>query len=782
MGINTLTTDGTLNVTPDGNGKVTIPDGAINSVDITANTMSSSSGNLELTAAGSGKLIVSADVSSVGTDTSFASVTVDGILIDGSEIKAPAGSADLVITPAAGSSVITNSIMSATSSNLVLAAPSASEKVVIASASLVGDLYLSTNDISTRTANADITITPNGAGSVVVQSRLAVDNIKLDGNTIATSDPNGDLTLSPDGAGEVVVGTSLHVDNLSFDASTLSTIATDGNLLLSPATSKVVTGSTTMQLLNIDNFNLDANTITTTGTDTDLILSVPSGNGKVTAAVVAMTTLAVGNFNIASNTLSSTDSDGNMMLNTGAKTVLPTLSVSAGGLLAAGDLELLTSAATIKTTADDVNLALSPAGDGKVVVSGTMSATSMLTSDAKLEGSILTMTTQDANFQVTPHGTGKVRFPPNMKVGNLRMEGNGLCTDGNLVLLPAGAGKVKFDVARIGNTVLSGNTVGSNAAGDDVVIEPNGVGKLIFSSPMKVDNVIFSDTEVTTAGTDDNLLLTANGDGKVTIKNIAIGSNSIAKTDATAFDLSTTVGQNIVLTATGGGHVALAELQYTGESAAAVTSTGSNSMTLLPAINQHVRLAAGKVTINSDKTYPNSATLEVGGDVSASQYIMSTALENPSNALAVLYQPSAFGNFIVPLEREITLSVATTVLIHYQVSMDFRIASNGKSTFGVLSTTLFNGNTEVSSAARASNGVLKSGDDIGSNFVTNAGTWAETLDAGTYTFSVRYRQDVCAGSCYGLTTANQELRTMHQPGEDGQTRSLQIIVLGSEGA
>jgi hypothetical protein len=746
--------------------------------------MSSSSGDLQLNTTGSGKLVVNADVSSLGTDTSFASVSVDDILIDGFEIKAPAASADLVITPAAGFSVITNSISSVASSNLVLAAPSASEKVVIASASLVGDLHLSTNNIGTSTPDADVTITPNGDGSVVFQSKLAVHNLRLNGNTLGTTDTDGDLQLSPNGTGEVVVGTSLQVDNLRFDANMLSSVDTNGNILLSPATSKVLAGSASIELLDVDNFGLDGNAITMSGTDTNLILSVPSGTGKVTAANLGITTLNVGNLNLAGNTVASTNTDGDVLLNTAGTLVLPTLRIEAGGVLAAGDLELLTSAATVKTTADDVNINVSPSGDGMVVVSGTISATSMVTSDAKLEGSVLTMTTADANFQVTPHGTGKVRFPLNMKVGNLRMEGNSLFTDntdGNLVLLPSGDGKVIFDEARVGNTLLSGNTVASNAAGDDIVIEPNGGGRLLFGTSMKVDNVIFEDTEVTTAATDDDLILAPNGDGKVTIKNIAIGTNSIAKTDATAFEFSAGVGENIILTATGGGHVQWAELKYTTEAAPGISSSGSNGITLLSAANQHIRLAADKATINSDKTYANSATLEIGGDVKATEYVMSTALESPSNGMAVLYQPSAFTNFIIPLEREVTLSVDTTVLIHYQVSMDFRIAGNGKSTFGVLSTTLFNGNTEISSAARASNGVLKSGDDIGSNFVTNAGTWAETLSAGTYTFSVRYRQDVCAGSCYGLTSSNQELRTMHTPGEDGQTRSLQIIVLGSEG-
>merc|ERR1711871_1160211 len=149
------------------------------------------------------------------------------------------------------------------------------------------------------------------------------------------------------------------------------------------------------------------------------------------------------------------------------------------------------------------------------------------------------------------------------------------------------------------------------------------------------------------------------------------------------------------------------------------------------------------------------ANLEVEGTIQAPEYRMSTAIENPSNALAMLYLPSSFSSFIVPLEREIILSASATVLIHYQVSMDFTIATNG---------------------------IVKNGDDLGNNYVTNSGMWAETLPAGTHKFSVRYRQDVCGGSCYGLSTSGQQLRTMHQPGEDGQTRSLQVIVLGGEGA
>lgn len=77
--------------------------------------------------------------------------------------------------------------------------------VIVNTGSFQNDnLKLDGNTLSSTDTNGDINITPDGTGSVVINI-LTIDNIKIDGNTISSTDTNGNIILAPDGTGSVVI-------------------------------------------------------------------------------------------------------------------------------------------------------------------------------------------------------------------------------------------------------------------------------------------------------------------------------------------------------------------------------------------------------------------------------------------------------------------------------------------------------------------------------------------------------------------------------------------------
>ena len=80
----------------------------------------------------------------------------------------------------------------------------------------VDNININGNTIITTNTNGDLTLTPNGTGGVVVSSDLGVGNINIDTNTIITTNTNGNLNITPDGTGIVAVNSDMTVENLGL--------------------------------------------------------------------------------------------------------------------------------------------------------------------------------------------------------------------------------------------------------------------------------------------------------------------------------------------------------------------------------------------------------------------------------------------------------------------------------------------------------------------------------------------------------------------------------------
>lgn len=143
---------------------------------------------------------------------------------------------------------------------------------------LGGDLDVNGSDI-VSVSNADINITPNGTGTVVVGTDLDVDNINIDANNIKSTDTNGAINLVPDGTGSVVVQSAIQIDSaIDITNNSISSLGTNANINLTPNGTGTVVVNTD---LDVDNINIDGNSIISTDTNGNISI-IPDGTGAIT--------------------------------------------------------------------------------------------------------------------------------------------------------------------------------------------------------------------------------------------------------------------------------------------------------------------------------------------------------------------------------------------------------------------------------------------------------------------------------------------------------------------
>merc|ERR1712196_446626 len=234
----------------------------------------------------------------------------------------------------------------------------------------------------------------------------------------------------------------------------------------------------------------------------------------------------------------------------------------------------------------------------------------------------------------------------------------------------------------------------------------------------------------------------------------------------------------------GSGKVVAGNLKLSGST---VEST-SGDLSLTAAAGQHIKLGVsgtGKIGVALASGSSPSADLEVNGDLKAKSIAVTAGEASSSTAITVPHGVSSYTEFADSVEKTITLTSEATVMIHYQISHKFRVAGSSTDVLGYLLTALYRDNTEASSAARSAAGIHRtystsSYTDYGYNWVTNSGFLVETLPAGTYTYSVKFKQSVCDGNC--RTTVSSTENSLGVTFDTDGTRGIQVVVLGSQGS
>lgn len=158
-----------------------------------------------------------------------------------------------------------------------------------------------------------------------------------------------------------------------------------------------------------------------------------------------------------------------------------------------------------------------PTSTEKVVYSATgvatalkVGTTSISVDNIKFDGNIISTTDTNGDLTLTPNGTGKVA------VGNIRLTGNTISTsdtNGNLILAPNGTGNVT-----IANANITGGSIGggvSFAGGSFTSITLVSATTITGVTTTNGGNLRLSGNTLSSTDTNGNVLLTPNGTGKV---------------------------------------------------------------------------------------------------------------------------------------------------------------------------------------------------------------------------------------------------------------------------
>ena len=347
-------TNGNINITPNGAGEVIVSTLAI--TDLTSGRVPYVTTNDAITD--------SANFTFDGTLLTTTNLTVDNINLDANTVTTSTG--NLTLTSTGGEVTATSLAISDLTATRVTYASTSGALVDSANLTFDGtDLTMSSAVVSDLTATRVTYAGTSGAlvdsanltfsGTLLTTTNLSVDNINIDANTVTTT--SGNLALTS--AGGEVTTTSLAVSDLT--ATRVTYAGTDGALVDSANLTFSGTLLTTTNL-TVDNINIDANTIVSTDTNGNINIT-PNGAGEVIVSTLAITDLTSGRVPYVTTNDAITDSanltyDGTTLTVTG-NVVIDNITVDGNSITSSNALTLDAAASqsiVINEAGNDVDI------------------------------------------------------------------------------------------------------------------------------------------------------------------------------------------------------------------------------------------------------------------------------------------------------------------------------------------------------------------------------------------------------------------------------------------
>ena len=364
------------------------------------------------------------------------------------------------ITLSSGAISIANSAIT----NAMLAGSIAASKL----SGSIGNSKLSNSSITIGSDSVSLGGTQTDLNGI---TSLDVDNITIDGNSITSTDTNGNISITPNGTGKVIL------DGLSFptsDGTTGQVLRTDGSGNITFATVSGGSGEanqnafSTISVSGQSDIAADSTTDTLTfAAGSNITLTTNASNDTVT-----ITSTASGSVSEAFKTISVSGQD-----NVVADGATDTLTIAAG------------TGMTVTTTAGTDTLTFATTA----ITSVAGDTSPQLGGDLDVNGNSI-VSTSNANIQITPNGTGKVRLDGNVDIqsGEIILKNSGSVSNiklycessnahytqlqsaahsaysGNITLtLPTSTGNLigTGDSGTVTNTMLAGSIAASKLAG-----------------------------------------------------------------------------------------------------------------------------------------------------------------------------------------------------------------------------------------------------------------------------------------------------------------------------
>ena len=532
----------------------------INNIKFSGNTLSSLSGNVELTS-GTNEFNIPIDVATTDNVDIIGNFTIDGQLtignqfIDVIEFVAPL---DYELRPNLHNSYSLGKFDKQWATTTV-------------SESYIGNLRIQNNIISTLDSNANLELLANGIGEIVISNTDAVfdqnltvssdtflkntnitglfnylgnldqtgntlqtgnryvtgnltvigdvdfGEVEIKGNTVATSTSNSNLELKTSGSGEVYVPSNdVQIDN-DLIINGLTTAASVG-----------VTTAATSQTYSNSNISVGTNIIETTISNSDLELRV-AGTGRV---YVPNSDVKINNNLTISGTASFAETSITGLLThlgtvarTGSTTQTGNTSI-AGQLTVIGDIDfgdVEVVGNTISTSTSNSDLELTTSGNGEIyipsnnvqinnnlTVNGLTTATSIVVtsltttqtysnSNIFISTNVIETTASNSDLELRAAGTGRIYIPQDDVKINNDLTVDGLTTTKSIDITGL--------VNQTGNTVQTGNTL---QTGNRTI-----AGRLTVNSNIDFGNITIAGNTISTSESNSNLELKTSGSGEV---------------------------------------------------------------------------------------------------------------------------------------------------------------------------------------------------------------------------------------------------------------------------
>ena len=312
---------------------------------------------------------------------------------------------------------------------------------------------------------------------------LKVDNLDLNGNTISSTDTNGNILITPNGTGKTVI-TNVFIGDTSTSLEEYIQDVTGGSIADSDeidATYSDVAGTTSLAL--------KTTTVTagSYGSTTAIPVITVDTKGRLTGVTTASITTSLGiagdtgtdTIALATDTLTFTGGEGiDTAINSSTNTVTISAedaSTSNKGVASFADADFnVTSGAVelkdtvVKSVTTDSG-ALTPASHGFSILGGegidvTHSGTTITVAGEDASTSNKGVASfADANFTVT----GGAVSTKNITLGSSTL------TNGSTTTAIAGLTELTVD-----NLNFNGNTITSTDTNGDIILSPNGTGKV----------------------------------------------------------------------------------------------------------------------------------------------------------------------------------------------------------------------------------------------------------------------------------------------------------------
>lgn len=286
---------------------------------------------------------------------------------------------------------------------------------------------------------------------------------------------------------------------------------------------------------------------------------------------------------------------------------------------------------------------------------------------------------------------------------------------------------------------INSNTITSTLTNEDIIIDPNGTGKIELAADVEIDNGLnINGSTITSLVTNGNITITPNGTGGVILDSVKITENEIAATNS---------NDDLQLTASGTGAVTIGTIRISGSH---ISSDDSSAIQIKETLQVDNISSDDSASINVTTGMTIAGAVDVGGTLSASTVDVNTIQSADSagvvvnDGLSVAGPLNGSGSSTLQISDGIDVEGAAT--IEGTLQADGNIEANGYLRYS----------TETISGSGGSNAISLT---TGVSFLdTSSGTAGLTFADGV-SGQVKHLIMTVAGSAATLDNTNLNVTT-----------------------